>query len=48
MDVGVLADQQEHIYISFVQTPDVVWKTCRERWMIGTDGEKERERKKEC
>ena len=26
---------------------DVVWKTCRERWMIGTDGGREREKKRE-
>ena len=24
-----------------VQTQNVVWKTCQEWWMIGTDGEKE-------
>ena len=41
MDVPVLADQQESIYISFVQTQGVVWRTCRERWTIGMDGEKE-------
>ena len=27
----------------FVRTLDVVWKTYRERWMIGTDGERVRE-----
>ena len=41
MDVPVLADQQEPIYISSVQTQDVVWKTYQERWMIGTDGKRE-------
>ena len=41
MNVPVLADQQEVIYISSVRTQDVIWKTCRERRMIGTDGEKE-------
>ena len=25
----------------FVQTQDVAWKTCRKRWMIETDGERE-------
>ena len=44
MDVPVLADQQELINISSVRTQDVVWKICRERWMIGTDGERKRER----
>ena len=41
MDVLVLADKQEPIYISFVRTQDLVWKTCQEQWMIGTDGERE-------
>ena len=41
MDVPVLADQQELIYISSVRTQDVVWKTCQEQWMIGMDEEKE-------
>ena len=40
MDMPVLAEQQELIYISSVQTQDVVWKTCRVRWMVGTDGER--------
>ena len=26
---------------------DVVYKTCQERWVICTDGEREKERKKE-
>ena len=30
MDMSVLADQQELIYISSMQTQDVVWKTCQE------------------
>ena len=38
MDVTVLTDQQELIYISSVETQSVVWKTCREQWMIGMDG----------
>ena len=36
-DVPVSADLQELIYISSVRTLSVVWKTYRERWMIGTD-----------
>ena len=42
MDVPVLADQQELIYISSVQTQDVVWRTRWEGW-----GERERERERE-
>ena len=38
MVVPVLADQHELIYNSSVRTQDVIWKTCRERWMIGADG----------
>ena len=30
-----------------VRTLDTVWRTCQERWMIGTDGEREKERVKE-
>ena len=37
MDVPVLADQQELIYVSSVQTQDVIWKTYQERWMIETN-----------
>ena len=36
----VLADQQEIIYISYVQTQDVNWKSW-ESWMIGMDEERE-------
>ncbi len=43
MDVPVLADQQEVIYISDVWTKNVIWKTCRERRKIGTDRERQRE-----
>ena len=39
LDVPGLIDQQEFTYISSVRTHDVIWKTCWERWMIGTDGE---------
>ena len=42
MDMPVLSEQQEVIYISSVQTWDVVWKTCRKRWMIGTNSPRER------
>ena len=41
IDVQVLADQQELIYICSMQTQDIVWKTCRDRLMIGTGGERE-------
>ena len=34
----------ELIYVSSVRTQDAIWKTCRERWMIRTDEERERER----
>ena len=44
MDVPVLVDQQELIYKSSVQTQDVVWKSCQERWVIGLIGEKESEK----
>ena len=40
MDVPVLADQQELIYISFVLIQDVVWKICQDR-----DGWREKVRK---
>ena len=40
VDVPVLVDQQEIIYISTVRTKNVVWKTCREQWMIRMDGER--------
>ena len=43
MDVPVLTDQQELTYKSSVRKHDVVRKTSRERWMIVTDGERERE-----
>ena len=41
MDVPALVYQQELIYISPVRTQNIVWKTCRERWMIGTGEERE-------
>ena len=53
MDAPVLADQQELTYTRSVRTQDVVWKTCQELWMIGTNGvcvcvrERERERERE-
>ena len=25
----------------FVRTQDVLWKTCRERWLIGRDGKRD-------
>ena len=36
-----LADQQEFINISSVQTHDIVWKTWQEQWRIRMDGERE-------
>ena len=41
MDVSVLTNQQELINIISVQTQDVVWKTCRDWWMMGMDEERE-------
>ena len=40
MDEQVLGGQQEPIYNSSVLIKDVAWKTCRERWTIGTNGER--------
>ena len=37
MDVSVLVNHQELIYISSVRTQDAIWKTYR--WMIGMDSE---------
>ena len=37
----VLDNQLELIYNSYVWTEDVVKKTCRKRWMIETNGERE-------
>ena len=31
IDASVLTNQQELMYISSVQTLDVIWTTCRER-----------------
>ena len=39
MYVLALADQQERINISSVQTRDEVWRASQERWMMGVDGE---------
>ena len=35
------ASIEKLIYISFVRTQDVVWKTCREQWVIGMDRKRE-------
>ena len=43
--VPLWKDQQEPTCSSSVQTQDVVCKTCWERWMIWTNGEREKERK---
>ena len=44
--VPVLSDQQELADNSSVRTQNVVWKTSRKWWMIGTDRERERERER--
>ena len=44
MDVPVLIDQQKLIYIHSARTLDVIWKTYRERWTIGMDGERDSEK----
>ena len=41
------ADQQEHAYNSSVRTQDVVLRTMRERWMIGTNGERQRDKERD-
>ena len=38
MDMPVLADQQELIYISSVQIEDVIWRSRQERCIIEKDG----------
>ena len=43
MNVPVLTNNLQLIYISSVQTQNVVYKTCRVGWMIGRDGERARE-----
>ena len=35
-----LADKQGLIYISSMQTLEVVWRIFQEQWKIGTDGER--------
>ena len=47
MDLPLLADQQEHIYISSLRTRGVVWRTWREQWIIRIDGERKRGRERE-
>ena len=47
MDVQVLVYQPKLIYISSVQTQNVVWKTCRGQGMIETDAERDTERERE-
>ena len=41
MDVPKLTDPQELTYSSYMQTQDVVQKTCQVWWMIEMDGERE-------
>ena len=44
IEVPVFADQLELIYINSVLKQDVVGMTCRNRWIIGADGERVREK----
>ena len=46
MDVPVLVDQQEPIYISSVRTQNVCLKTWLDQWMIETDEDREKERER--
>ena len=41
MDMQVLANKQELICYSSVQTQDVILKTCLKRWKIETNGKRE-------
>ena len=41
IDVLVSADQQKLIHISSVLKQDIIWETCWEQWIIGTDVERE-------
>ena len=41
MDVPVMADQQRLTRHNSLQTLNVVERTCKERWVIGIDGERE-------
>ena len=41
MDMQVIDDKLERIYNSSDWTEDVVYKTCRKRWMIEMNGKKE-------
>ena len=44
MVVPVLSDQEELTYNNSARTQDVVWKTCRERLIIETNGKRESEK----
>ena len=41
MDAPVLADGQKFTFTSAVQTLDNALRTYKERWPVGTDGERE-------
>ena len=43
IDVLILADQQQLIYLTSVCTQDIVLKTYREQWTIGMDLERNKE-----
>ena len=44
MDEQMLDAQLEHIYNLSVRTQDVVLRTCRKRWAIERNGERESEK----
>ena len=44
METPLGADQLRLKCISSLRTPDAIYRTQQERWMIGMDGERERER----
>ena len=46
MNTPGLANRQRFTKISSEWTLDAVWMTNLDRWMIGTDGERERERER--
>ena len=44
MDQPVLANEQELTCNSFVWTQNVIWKTCQEQFMIGTNHKRKLEK----
>ena len=47
LDTPVLAEQQVLTFVSSTRTPDAVSMTKQERWRIGTDDNRERQRETE-